>query len=88
MTYDVMKNQKCIEVWFDVDNCPEYQESWLGKKEGAKTKKPVYWLGLVEDGSQAYSYDFFEEFVDAKVFHDKSLREIWDSISLISIDVV
>jgi len=86
MAYDVVKNQNCIEVWFDVDNCPDYQESWLGKMVDKETKEPVYWFGLVEDGSQAYDYDSFEEFVDAKVFHNKSLREIWDSVSLISID--
>lgn len=51
-----------------------------------KTNKAIYWFGLTEDGSQAYDFDSFEEFINAKVFLGKNIREIWNSISLISID--
>ncbi len=86
MVYDITENQTCIEIEFSVNNCDEYQIAWLGKLLVDETKKVVYWFGLTEDGSQAYDYDSFEEFVSAGVFNDKSIKDIWDSISLRSID--
>ncbi len=86
MSYDITKNHACIEIEFMIDNCKDYQNSWLGKMLDKETKKESYWYGLVEDGSQAYDYDSFEEFANAKIFCDKSIREIWSSVSLLSID--
>ena len=86
MAYDITGNQACIEIEFCVDNCDPYQTSWLGKMVDRETNKVIYWFGLAEDGSQAYDFDSFEEFVNAKVFYDKSIKEIWDSVSLLSID--
>ena len=86
MAYDITKNQACIELEFCVDNCDAYQTSWLGKMLDRETNKPTYWFGLTEDGSQAYDFDSFEEFANAKVFYNKSIKEIWASVSLISID--
>ena len=86
MSYDITKKQTCIEIHFCVDNYDAYQTSWLGKMLDRKTNKVIYWFGLTEDGSQAYDFDSFEEFVNAKVFYGKSLKEIWNSVSLISID--
>lgn len=53
MSYDITKNQTCIEIHFCVDN---------------------------------YDFDSFEKFISTKVFYGKSLKEIWNSVSLISID--
>ncbi len=86
MSYDITKKQTCIEIHFCVDNYDVYQTSWLGKMLDRITNKVIYWFGLTEDGSQAYDFDSFEEFVNAKVFYGKSLKEIWNSVSLISID--
>ncbi len=86
MSYDIAENQNCIEIEFCIDNCEVYQTSWLGKMLNRETNKAIYWFGLTEDGSQAYDFDSFEEFINAKVFLGKSIREIWSSISLISID--
>lgn len=86
MSYDVAKNQACIEIGFCVDNCGAYQTSWLGKMVDRETNTAIYWFGLAEDGSQAYDFASFEEFSNAKVFYDKSIKEIWDSVSLLSID--
>jgi len=81
------KSDSCIEIWFDVDECIVYQGSWLGKMIDKNTKRDTYWFGLVPDGSQAYDYDSFEEFANAKVFYgNKSLKEIWTSISILSLD--
>ena len=85
MTYNFNKNKKwepCIEVYFSVDGDMDYQDSWLGKLIDRDTKKSVYWFGLVEDGSEAYDFDSFEEFSNAKVFKGKSIKEIWDSITI------
>lgn len=86
MAYDITKNQASIEIEFCVDNCDAYQTSWLGKMLDRETKKVIYWFGLTEDGSQAYDFDSFEEFVNDKIFYDKSIKEVWDSVSLLSID--
>ena len=86
MSYDVTKDQTCIEIEFCVDDCPPYQASWLGKTVDRETKQPVYWFGLTEDGSQAYEFNSFEQFTGAKIFFDNSIQEIWKSVSLLSID--
>ncbi len=70
----------CIEIEFSVRNDAEYGSCWLGKLN------EVFWFGLVPDGSQAYQYDNFNDFVNAKVFSGKSLIDIWDQISIDSID--
>ena len=77
------KSDPCIEINFEIDGCMEYQESWIGKMINRETKRDVYWFGLVPDGSQAYSFESFEEFANANVFYgNKSLKEIWSSISI------
>lgn len=86
MAYDITQNQNSIEIEFSVDNCDAFQSAWLGKMSDREANKAIYWFGLTEDGSQAYDFVSFEEFVNAKVFNDKSLIEIWDSITLLSID--
>ena len=59
----------------------------MGKMLGRETKKDVFWFGLVPDGSQGYGYTSFEEFVNAKVFYgSKSLKELWDLVSIWSLD--
>jgi len=81
------KSDPCIEIWFNVDACTKYQESWMGKDIDKDTGKDVYWFGLLPDMSQSYAYETFEAFANAKVFYsEKSLKEIWDSISIISLD--
>ncbi len=69
----------CIEVEFSVKNDVEYNYCWLGKLN------EVFWFGLVPDGSQAYQYENFNDFVNAKVFKRKSLIDIWNQISINSI---
>ena len=86
MSYDITKNETCIEIEFCVDNCETYQTSWLGKMSDRETNKVIYWFGSTEDGLQAYDFDSFEKFINTKVFYGKSLKEIWNLVSLISID--
>lgn len=81
---EMLGNKPCIEIYFRVDNHPEYQSCWLGKRDDEETKSTVYWYGLMEDGSQAYDYTTIEEFINAKVFQDKSIKDIWNLISLYS----
>ena len=86
MEFDVVKNHCCIEVEFDVDGSLEYNSCWLGKTIDGSTKAAVYWYGLVLDGSQAYGYDSFYNFVNAPIFNEKSIKEIWSLITIYSID--
>jgi len=86
MSCDLKKITEPIEIWFCVDDCIVYQDSWLGKMTDRDTKNDVYWFGLVPDGSQAYDYDSFEAFANAKIFYgNKSLKELWGSISIVSL---
>jgi hypothetical protein len=86
MTYDISKKQDlCIEIWFCIDDFLEYQSSWLGVMLDEDTHRPIYWYGLVDDGSQAYEFDSFGEFSNAKVFQGKSIKDIWKSVSIISL---
>lgn len=86
MSYEITKKETCIEIEFCIDNCNEYQQSWLGKMMDNNTEKVVYWFGLTEDGLHAYDFESFEQFTNAKIFYDKSIKEIWDLVSLLSID--
>ena len=81
------KSGPCIEIDFYVDDYVEYQESCMGKMlDREDTKKVWYWFGLVPDGSQAHDFNTFEEFANAKVFYgSKTLKEIWDSVSIYSL---
>lgn len=88
MSHNISKNQFYheIEIEFCIDDSDIYKNCWLGKLLDKDTKKELFWYGLVQDGSEAYDFASFEEFLNAKVFLGKSIREIWSSISLISID--
>lgn len=86
MSYDITNNLACIEIEFCIDNCKDYQHSWLGKMLWGEDEKSIYWFGLMEDGSQAFDFESFEQFVSAKVFHGKSMKEIWDLVTILSID--
>jgi len=86
MSYDVVENNACIEIEFCIDNTPIYNSCWMGKTISRETNQAVFWYGLVPDGSQAYDFDSLQGFMCASIFHDNSLKEIWDSISLIAID--
>ncbi|MDD2533283.1 MAG: hypothetical protein PHC86_01115 [Eubacteriales bacterium] len=79
-------NQSSIEVEFRVENSLIFQSCWLGRISDSKWKSNIFWFGLAEDGSKAYKYSSFEEFLNSKVFEGKSIIEIWESIDFISID--
>ena len=40
----------------------------------------------MEDGSQAYDFDSFEQLVNANIFYGKSIKDIWNLVTLLSID--
>jgi hypothetical protein len=68
MSFDVAIHDACIEIEFGIDNHALYDGCWLGKMSDRETDQDVYWYGLVADGSQAYDFSSFHEFVDAPVF--------------------
>ena len=81
---ELSKDWTCLEVCFYVDNHPDYQDCWLWKMVERETNSIIYWYGLVKDGSQAYDFPTMNEFVDAKIFQDRSLKDIWELISIYS----
>ncbi len=77
----------CTEILFSVEGYPQYQFCWMGKLASEATEgKEVYWYGLARDGSEAYDYDNFQDFVSAPVFDGKCLKELWDKIEVLEID--
>lgn len=80
-----LEGKFCIEIEFFVKDIPKYQSCWMGKSSD-ETNKEEYWFGLVPDGTEAYSFKTFKEFVSAPVFDGKSLKEIWDNVELWSLD--
>jgi hypothetical protein len=81
------KGKYCIEIEFSVKGHPKYRSCWMGKLPDEKNKeKEVYWYGLLPDGSEAHSYDNFQDFSSAPVFDGRSLKEIWNKVELLSID--
>jgi len=87
MLFDLSKKKEpCIEIEFSIDNFSEYNSCYMGKMKCKHTGKDWYWYGLVADGSQAYEFYSFEEFITAKIFHGNNLQDIWNSVSLLSID--
>ena len=82
-----LKNKSCIEIEFCVAGLSDYQNCWMGKMPDEFRKhKEVYWFGLSSDGSKAYDYDNYSDFSNALVFDGKSLKQVWDSVELVSID--
>ena len=87
MSFDVgkLKDPLGIEICFCIDNSDIYEDSWMGKMKDRETGENTYWFGLVPDGSQGYDFPTFEEFANAKVFDGSSLKEIWGSVSIWSL---
>ena len=82
-----LEERMCIEIEFSVKGYPKYQSCYMGKTPSKIEKgKDIYWYGLVPDGSEAYDYDNFQDFATAPVFDGKSLKVIWDTITILSID--
>ncbi|QUH20384.1 hypothetical protein [Alkaliphilus sp. B6464] len=87
LSSDVLKSNSCIEMNFCIDNAVEYEDCWMGKMPDNDTiNKEIYWYGLVEDGSQSYNYACFEEILNAKVFNNKSICDIWERVTWYSLD--
>jgi hypothetical protein len=87
LSEDVLKNNSCIEINFCIDNDVEYEDCWMGKMpDKNNVNKEIYWYGLVADGSQGYDYDCLEDILNAKVFKNKSICDIWESITLYSLN--
>jgi len=84
---DVLTSAYCIEISFCIDNDTDYEYCWMGKMpDENNVDKEIYWYGLVEDGSQAYDYDSIEDILNAKVFKDKSICDIWEKVTWYSLN--
>lgn len=82
-----LEGKGCVEIEFMIKGYPKYQSCWMGKTpDKADKKKELYWYGLVSDGSEAYNYDNFEDFLAAPVFEGNSLKQIWREVQILSID--
>ncbi|WP_291648314.1 hypothetical protein [Clostridium sp.] len=86
LNVNVLENDTCVEMNFSIDDDLEYGDCWLGKTSNNDNNKEIYWYGLVEDGSQAYNYDYLEELLSAKVFKGNNIRDIWERVTWYSLN--
>lgn len=80
------KGKFCIEILFKVNTSEQFDWCWMGKLPDKETKNDVFWYGLTDDGKNAYDYSTFEDFASAKIFDGKSLLEIWDNVTIESVN--
>lgn len=82
-----MEGKFCIDIEFLVAGLSDYQNCWMGKMpDRVDRNKEMYWFGLAQDGSKAYDYNNYIDFVNAPVFDGRSLKAVWDSVELLSVD--
>ena len=82
-----LEGKWCIEIEFSVKGYPKYQSCWMGKTPNKENpEKELYWYGLVPDCSESHDYDNFQVFSSAPVFDGKSLKKVWNRITILSID--
>ena len=86
MMHDILNEDQCVEIEFCVDESDIYTNCWMGKMKKKGGAEYLYWYGLTEDGLHAYDYNTLECFIEARVFDGKSIKEIWDSVTILSID--
>lgn len=86
MSYDVQGTNTCIEIRFQIDKDKKYDLCWMGKFFDNVNKKEIYWYGLVEDGTESYSFESEMEFVMAPIYKGENIKNIWNYITIISID--
>ncbi len=76
-----LRRSSCIEIGFYIKGTEKYRNCWMGKKSDG-----LYWFGLVPDGSEAYDYNSFGEMSEAQVFEGSSLKELWNSVVIHTVD--
>ena len=82
-----LEKKACIEIEFLINGYPGYQSCWMGKtSDRINHEKDMYWFGLASDGSKPYDYDNFWDFSSSPVFDGKSLKQVWNDVTILSID--
>lgn len=85
LDFNIKNNKAAIEINFYIENDMIYTSCWLGKLI-SKENEEVYWLGLTENGTEAYDFNSKENLFEAKVFKGKNLKEVWNKVIIITID--
>jgi len=76
----------CIEILFQVTGSNKFNSCWMGKCYSVEKERDVYWFGLTEDGNNAYEYLSFSNLINAPVFDNHTLLELWSKITILEID--
>ena len=86
LSIDVISLNRCVEMNFGINGNPKYEDCWLGKMKDKQTGTECYWFGLMKDGSEAYNFPTLSEFLEAKVFDGKSLKDVLSQLEWYSLD--
>lgn len=71
----------CIEMHFCVRGRSQFHSCYLGKDA-----EDAYWLGLTQDGKNAYEFGSLSAMMGANVFDGRTLSEIWQDVIVLEID--
>lgn len=86
--YEIFEKYGFSESTFRLKNSKKFQNVWFGVTQNPhKDNELLYWYGSEEDNLSC-DFSSLEDFVNAKVFDGKSLKEIWDNIEITSLDCI
>lgn len=86
--YEIFEKYGFSESTFRLKNSKKFQNVWFGVTQNPhKDNGLLYWYGSEEDNLSC-DFSSLEDFVNAKIFDGKSLKEIWDNIEITSLDCI
>lgn len=84
--YEIFKKYGFLKSTFRLKNSKKFQNVWFGVMSNPyKNSELTYWFNCNEDNLK-YEFPSVDEFVNAKIFDEKSLKDIWENIEIISLD--
>ena len=86
--YDIFNKYGFSESTFRIKDSNKFQNVWFGVTPNPhKGNELTYWFGSKEDNISC-DFSTLDDFVDAKIFDGKSLKEIWDNVEITSLDCI
>lgn len=86
--YEIFEKYGFAESVLRVKNSKKFQYVWFGASQNPhKDNELLYQFGSKEDNISC-SFSSLDDFVNAKIFDGKSLKEIWDNVEIIALDCV
>ncbi len=86
--YEIFEKYGFSESAFRLKNSKKFQYVWFGVTQNPHNDNElVYWFGSEEDNLSC-EFSSLDDFVNAKIFDGKSLKEIWNNTEIIALDCI